>query len=128
MVTSERKDNSDNTQEASPSDRLSGVFLRATLERSQVPASLHNGLIRYVAHGVPPGTFLCYVLSNDVRGAWWRASDENRQHMGAIVQWVIQYVPLEAWGSEAVVEQWLEVHKRGYDSVAGSKAPEVREP
>jgi hypothetical protein len=81
--------------------------LRRRLEGTQVPPSLWDGLIEYVAARRETGSFLKAVLSNDLRDAIMRADDDNRYLMRELVEFLIGYVPAPCWGSPAAVAAWL---------------------
>lgn len=91
---------------------------RAELEAlapEYVPDYMIGALSRYVFDGLPPGSFLEAVLSNDLRRAVERA-DENNQAM--IVNWVkllYNHVPASCWGSPEKYHQWIDVG--GYNGV-----------
>jgi len=69
--------------------------------------STKEGIERYVEQGVPLGDFLLAVLSNDLKGAFGRADDENRRDLYEIVQWCYNEIPSDCWGSPEKVRQWL---------------------
>lgn len=78
----------------------------ASLRKSEVPEQLHDGLARYLAAGILPGSFLLAVLSNDSASAIRRADDICRAGYGELVLWLTRYAPLEAWGSDENVTAW----------------------
>ena len=47
------------------------------------------------------------MLSNDLFGALQRADHETERAMPAIVRWVYNELPGNAWGSPAAVDAWL---------------------
>ncbi len=83
------------------------THLRVRVIESDVPVSLHTGLIEYVASRRPTGSFLHAVLSNDLREACVRADYVNRWHLVEIVAFLNGYVPSPAWGSPDAVTAWL---------------------
>lgn len=71
-----------------------------------LPVHMHGAISRYIARGIPPGSFLTAVLSNDLMGAFGKADDDNR---GALFEWVrfiYQYAPVGCHGSPEKVRAW----------------------
>jgi len=83
------------------------AHLSQRLLESNVPDSLHSGLIEYFAARRPTGSFLRACLENNLREACVRADDINRWHLADIVLFLHGYVPAPAWGSPAAVDAWL---------------------
>lgn len=77
-------------------------FLRV----SRVPEELHEGLVSYILHGRPPGSFLAAVLSNDLRAACSRADITNRYRLFDIVYFLYNYAPGVCWGDSRQVTAW----------------------
>lgn len=73
---------------------------------SLIPNYMIGGLRRYIEHGVPPGSFLTALLSNDLRGTFERADDDNRRCIENYVRFLYNYGPSECWGSPAKFEAW----------------------
>jgi hypothetical protein len=67
---------------------------------------MQGGLRRYIEHGISPGSFLTAVLSNDLRGAFECADDENRQIIEWYVRFLYNYAPSGCWGSRARFDVW----------------------
>lgn len=61
---------------------------RAALADSLVPPHLHEGLVRWVEFGIPPGSFLRSVIANDLLGAVSRADDHSLAALPAIVSFL----------------------------------------
>ena len=74
----------------------------------RAPQRTLDGIRRYVNDRIPPGHFLTAVLSNDLRGAFSRADDENRAAMFAIVSYCYNEIPGACWGSPEAVGEWLD--------------------
>lgn len=73
---------------------------------SLIPEYMIGGLRRYIEHGVPPGSFLTALLSNDLRGTFECADDENRKCVENYVRFLYNYGPSECWGSRARFDAW----------------------
>jgi hypothetical protein len=67
-----------------------------------------GGLRRYIEHGIPPGSFLTALLSNDLRGTFERADDENRAAVENWIRFLYNYAPSECWGSPAKLTTWCQ--------------------
>jgi hypothetical protein len=65
-------------------------------------------LTRYVNEGVPTGSFLRSVLSNDLFGAFERADRENRDSIGLLVTYIYNEIPTSCWGTREIYHAWLE--------------------
>lgn len=75
---------------------------------SLIPEHMIGGLRRYIEEGVPPGSFLTAVLTNDLRGAYERADEINSAAIGDYVRFLYSYGPSECWGSRARFDAWCE--------------------
>lgn len=75
--------------------------------RHMIPAHMWGAIERYMLHGIPPGSFLTAVLSNDLREAFARADDENAACMKQWVQFLYAYAPSGSWGSPERFRSWL---------------------
>lgn len=73
-----------------------------------IPFHMIGGVRRYIENGIPPGSFLTAVLSNDLRGAFERADDENRGCIEGYVRFLYSYGPSECWGSPAKFNAWCQ--------------------
>jgi hypothetical protein len=75
--------------------------------RNLIPAHMWGAIERYMLHGIPPGSFLTAVLSNDLREAFARADDENTACMKQWVQFLYSYAPSGSWGSPEHFHSWI---------------------
>lgn len=67
-----------------------------------------EALENYFLHALPPGGFLTALLSNDsVLNVVRRGDFENRKRVHFYVDWLVNYAPVAAWGSEEKVKNWL---------------------
>jgi hypothetical protein len=83
------------------------AHLRRRLLESNVPGTLHTGLVEYFAARRPTGGFLRAVLENDLGQAAMRGDEINRWHVADIALFLFNYCPAPAWGSPAKVDAWL---------------------
>lgn len=80
---------------------------RAALADSKVPFHLHEGLVRWVENGIPPGSFLRAVISNDLLGAIFRADETSLSALYDICAFLnSEAAPASAFFREHALEQW----------------------
>jgi hypothetical protein len=89
------------------------IDLCARLDNYRIPQLLHEGLVRYLLHGIRPGGYLCSVLSNDLGGAILRAAhpvtpDVTRR----LVKFLTYCAPAPCHGAAANVEAWISIDDR----------------
>lgn len=95
------------SSDVKPLETRDEAFYLDLLKASKVPATLHEGLARYLAHGVPTGSFLRFVLENDAAAAIRRADQESRASLGELFIFLINAAPWPSWGSEGRVATWI---------------------
>lgn len=78
-------------------------------ENYRIPKVQQDSLIRYIEHGIVPGSFLCAVLKNDLYGAVSYADLTNRREIATYVQWLTSHAPIGCWGHEAAISNWQHV-------------------
>lgn len=78
----------------------------------EIPEYMMAGLLRYIEHGIPPGSFLEAVLENDLKAAVGRADDINMRNIPAYIGYLYNEAPRGCWGSPKIVEAWIN-QKRG---------------
>ena len=77
------------------------------LVETGVPEHMHGAIVRYVIDHVYPGDFLEAVLENNLKEAFGRADDINRQKMYEYVYFLYNFVPKACWGSPQAYRNWL---------------------
>lgn len=70
-------------------------------------ASLKESIARYVEKGVPTGSFLEAVLSNDLFAALGRGDETSRTHLQELVRHIYWNVPSGCHGSPQKVTAWI---------------------
>lgn len=70
---------------------------------------LAESLVHYLRHGVPVGSFLLAVLSNDLYEAVRRGDDENQRALADYVRVLTWAAPHAAWGSPERVRAWMQL-------------------
>ena len=81
---------------------------RWRLKLAKLPPHMRAGVSRYVAFGEPVGGFLIAVFSNDLKGAFGAADNENLAAMAQWVGFIYWDIPADCQGSRAKVQAWQE--------------------
>lgn len=77
-----------------------------------IPRDTKAGIDRYVDAGVPTGSFLHAVLSNDLFGAVNKADADNSVALYDVCWYVQGYTPTLCHGDPERVSKWLRLHER----------------
>lgn len=77
----------------------------------RLPEHMQDGFKRYFEDRIPMGSFGMAVVSNDLKEAFGRADEVNRERMFDIVSWLYNNAPIGSWGSPENVEAWLAARK-----------------
>jgi len=75
--------------------------------RHLIPGHMWDAVKLYYLHGIPPGSFLTAVLSNDLMGAFARADDVNAAAMQSWCRFLYNHTPSGSFGSPERVSAWL---------------------
>ena len=94
--------------------------------RDMIPRAPKHGIDQYVDHGVPTGSFLRAVLSNDLFEAVARADEHNQIALAEICKYIYNFTPTTCHGSPERFEHWIEFHKKE-PVVANEAASQDRE-
>ena len=73
-----------------------------------IPKYTLDSLTRYVEHGIPPGSFLCAVLENNLFSAINRADRDNLAALPEIVKYIYNELPSFCWGNSKSVSDYIE--------------------
>lgn len=92
--------------QATPTQRAESYF-RELLVHQLVPEHLHNGLIRYLVHGIRPGDFLFAIVTNNLTEAVVRAPSGGGGLL-EVVRFLVAYAPPVCYGSPETVDAWLQ--------------------
>ena len=72
-----------------------------------VPDHMREPIRLYVLHGLEPGSFLSYVISNDLFGAIRTADATNSRHLKGIAAWFLNHGPDGCYGSREHLINWI---------------------
>lgn len=72
-----------------------------------IPPYMMEGLWNYVKHGIPPGSFLCAVLENNLVHAAEKADVQNIACLPAYASFLVSKAPGACWGSPEKVSRWI---------------------
>lgn len=78
-----------------------------TIKYNRLPEHMQASARRYVERGIPGGSFLNAVVSNDLTGAFARADDINTAAMRDWVMWLHNDAPVGCYGSPEHVRDWV---------------------
>ena len=88
-----------------------------------VPVSyMAEAVDQYVRHGIRPGAFLCALFSNDLKGAFRCADEDNTAAMREWVRFMVNEMPLAAQGDPETVENWIRFHQVARNKAAAETA------
>lgn len=80
------------------------------IDYTKVPVDyMAGGVERYIEYGVPPGSFLLALFSNDLKGAYRQADEQNMLHMRDWIMFMINEIPSHSQGSPEAVEAWIKM-------------------
>jgi hypothetical protein len=71
-----------------------------------LPSYMQDGIRQYLEEGVIPGKFLRNILMNNLVQSFGHADQHNKVAMEEWVNFLFNYLPANAWGSEEVVNRW----------------------
>lgn len=75
---------------------------------SKVPTRYMEGAVRrYIESGIPGGSFLTALFSNDLIEAFVHADADNAEAMRDWTRFLYNEVPRDAWGSPDIVKDWI---------------------
>ncbi len=66
----------------------------------------------YLEEGKEMGSFLTAIFANDLFEACARADINNQKRIFDYVFWIYNYAPRNCHGSYAIVEEWIQNHRK----------------
>jgi hypothetical protein len=87
---------------------MTETYYDDTAHWALIPNYMRGAVERYVMDGVPPGSFLTAVLTNDLKEAFARADDDNARAMHGWVRFLYNYTPATCHGSPEKVAAWID--------------------
>jgi hypothetical protein len=82
-------------------------YFREKATVTGVPVHLIDGIIRYIVHGIEPGSCLVAIFANDLMEAFGRADQYTAAGMGQICTFIYSYAPSASHGSYKRVGDWM---------------------
>lgn len=73
-----------------------------------LPAHMRESVLDYIETGAPVGGFLTALLSNDLRGTFERADEQNRAAVFVYLSFLYNHAPSQCWGSPQRLRDWQE--------------------
>lgn len=78
-----------------------------------LPHRFFDSMMRWIEHGVKPGSFLSAVLSNDLSESFACADAMSVHELPGIVSWLYNDAPRVCWGSPERMATWQQSHVDG---------------
>jgi len=72
-----------------------------------IPDRMCGAIIRYVEHGLKPGSFLQAVIQNNLSNACAFGDYENIKNLPAYAHFFYNEVPGDCWGSKDKMNAWI---------------------
>lgn len=72
-----------------------------------LPEHMRAAMRRYIEHGIPPGSFLAAVLSNDLLGALRKADETNILALRSYGRFLYNHAPCVCHGSPDRMFAWI---------------------
>lgn len=93
------------------------------IDYTRLPEHMRDGFRRYIDRGIPGGSFMDAVLSNDLMGAFGRADEVNRARMFDTLVFLRNEAPAGCHGSRDRVRDWIKAG--GLAGIAEARAREM---
>lgn len=77
------------------------------IDYSRLPEHMRDGFRLYIEKGIPGGSFMDAVLSNDLVDAFARADHINQVCMFDTVAFLVNNAPIGCYGSAEHVSDWI---------------------
>lgn len=78
-----------------------------TIDYSKLPDHMKDGTRRYIERGIPGGSFLTALFSNDLLGTFQKADDINTAAMRNWASFLHNEAPGDCHGSPEYVKEWI---------------------
>lgn len=96
--------------------RFSEDALLVAMASNEIPRQMQEGIIRYLCHGIRPGSFLCAVFANNLALASIHADPSNAIVMDVYGKFLINNMPEfikgeMVWGSERAIDRWVKINQ-----------------
>jgi hypothetical protein len=75
-------------------------------EPTYVPEHMRGGVMRWIEHGIPMGSFGMTLITGDLGAAARRADHINVNHLDTMLHWFTLYAPLGSYGKPEVTDNW----------------------
>ena len=76
-----------------------------------IPERMMEGIKRYLAYGIPSGSFLTAIIQNNLSQAYQQADSENLRNIPAYVAYFYNECPMRCWGSPKKMTAWIDSKK-----------------
>jgi len=89
-------------------EKLETFQMTVYMKPFRIPEHMHDGIVLYLVHKIPPGGFLTAVLENDLFGACSKADHINIGLLYVYCTFFYTVCPPGCYGSPEKVKAWLE--------------------
>ena len=79
---------------------------------TSIPVNIIESLRRYADNHIKPGSFVLACLQNDLQMAIRRADEASLAALPDLVNYLVNRLPYNCWGSREQVEDWLSCRKQ----------------
>jgi hypothetical protein len=93
----------------------------ARIDKSLIPPAILEGLTLYAQEGKPVGSFLEYVICNNLVDAVGKADPYSRVALPSIVSFLYMDMPSICWGSKKVYNAWIAFHQAQRNGFEGEE-------
>jgi hypothetical protein len=83
-------------------------YITERMAHYNLPDHMTNGLFLYLAHRIPPGSFMTAMLSNNFSESVARADIQNAARLKEWAQFLYCEMPSGSHGSPENVKNWLQ--------------------
>jgi hypothetical protein len=78
-----------------------------SINYAMLPVHMRDSARLYIERGIPGGSFMTALFSNDLLGAFQRADDTNTAAMRSWASFLYNEAPRGCYGSPEAVKDWI---------------------
>ena len=80
----------------------------ASLAQYGISENFHGGIVRYLIHGIPPGSFLTAVICNELWTAVCSCGSRDFNELLALSKWMLNEGSATTTGSRDKLDWWIQ--------------------
>ena len=81
-------------------------------EELTLPPYMKSAVENWVFHGIPGGSFLTSIMTNNLKDSIFQADAQNRAKIQDWVQFITWHIPSACQGSVGCVNHWIQLHTK----------------